>query len=255
MRREVGAQLQVEVFGPTVVECQLAVAPQSGAEVMKALSFTLNGNTIEPTELIGQHGTRIPKFDAGEGTVPASYSATIIGQAEPAPLTEIDLSTYLRPRPASSTVSPQRNSATSPSRSRCWRRFGPGLGHVCSTCPDPVIPSMVRPTPSSPETGVCRDYAPGDRPAAGGQRARTPRGGLRTGLLPMDRLGRRDAPLDSVEELVSLGWLSLTTPKLRLLTRHAVGRVKNRSVGGYGSRGSPSSRSAMMLSCTSEVPP
>ena len=97
MRREVGAQLQVEVFDPTTLEFQIAVAPQPGAEVTEELSFTLNGNAIEPIELVGQHGTRIHKFEAGKGTVLANYSATIIGQADPAPVTEIDLSTYLRP--------------------------------------------------------------------------------------------------------------------------------------------------------------
>ncbi len=98
MRREVGAQLQVEVFDTTTLEFQIAVAPpQPGAEVTEELSFTLNGNTVEPIELVGQHGTRIHKFEAGKGTVLANYSATIIGQADPAPVTEIDLSTYLRP--------------------------------------------------------------------------------------------------------------------------------------------------------------
>jgi hypothetical protein len=97
MRREVGAALQVEVFDPTALEFQIAVGPQPGAEVTEESSFTLNGNPIEPMELVGQHGTRIHEFDAGKGTVLANYSATIIGQAEPAPVTEIDLSTYLRP--------------------------------------------------------------------------------------------------------------------------------------------------------------
>ena len=34
---------------------------------------------------------------AGEGNLKASYTATIIGQADPALVNEIDLSTYLRP--------------------------------------------------------------------------------------------------------------------------------------------------------------
>src|ERR1700755_715046 len=97
MRREVGTRLQVEVFDPTTLEFQIAVAPQPGAEVTEELSFTLNGNAIDPIELIGQHGTRIHKFEAGTGTVLANYQATIIGNAEPAPVTEIDLSTYLLP--------------------------------------------------------------------------------------------------------------------------------------------------------------
>jgi hypothetical protein len=40
MRREVGAQLQVEIFDPTTLEFQIAVAPQPGAEVTESLSFT-----------------------------------------------------------------------------------------------------------------------------------------------------------------------------------------------------------------------
>ena len=97
LRREVGAQLDVYVGAPTTLEFQIAVAPHPGAQVTESLSFTLNGNEIQATELIGDHGNRIHKFDAAEGSLWVNYSATIIGQAEPAPVAEIDLTTYLRP--------------------------------------------------------------------------------------------------------------------------------------------------------------
>ena len=56
MRREVGAQLQVEVFDPTTLEFQIAVAPQPGAEVTEELSFTLNGNAIGPEPVTLKNG-------------------------------------------------------------------------------------------------------------------------------------------------------------------------------------------------------
>ena len=97
LKREVGAQLDVYISAPTTLEFQIAVAPQPGAQVTESLSFTLNGNQIQATELIGDHGNRIHKFDVDQGSLWVNYSATIIGQADPAPVEEIDLTTYLRP--------------------------------------------------------------------------------------------------------------------------------------------------------------
>jgi hypothetical protein len=97
LKRDVGVDLDVWIAAATTLEFQIAVAPQPGAEVTESLSFRLNGKEIQATEIIGDHGNRIHKFDAGEGSLLASYSATIIGRSDPAPVTEIDLSTYLRP--------------------------------------------------------------------------------------------------------------------------------------------------------------
>ena len=52
-----------------------------------------NGKAVTPDEIIGQHGNRIHRFAAPEGTVTASYQATILGQADPAPVRDIDLIT------------------------------------------------------------------------------------------------------------------------------------------------------------------
>ena len=73
------------------------MAPHPGAEVTESLSFLLNGKTIQARELSGEHGNRIHKFDVREGNLRVDYSATIIGQTDPAPVTDIDLTTYLRP--------------------------------------------------------------------------------------------------------------------------------------------------------------
>ena len=99
-KRDVGAELDVEITAPTTLEFQIAVAPQAGLELTESLSFVLNGNEIplsDIQEISGEHGNRIHKFDAGNGYLKVRYSATVIGQAEPAPLRDIDLSTYLRP--------------------------------------------------------------------------------------------------------------------------------------------------------------
>ncbi|MGB3483622.1 MAG: transglutaminase family protein [Mycobacterium sp.] len=97
MKRDVGAELDVDITAPTTLEFQIAVAPQPGAAVTEELSFILNGKPIQATEIVGQHGNRIHKFDAGVGNLKASYRASIVGQADPVPVTDIDLSTYLRP--------------------------------------------------------------------------------------------------------------------------------------------------------------
>lgn len=97
MKRNVSADLDVEITAPTTLEFQIAVAPQPGAEVEESLSFVLNGSPIEALEISGAHGNRIHKFECPVGNLKATYSATVVGQADPPPVTEYDLSMYLRP--------------------------------------------------------------------------------------------------------------------------------------------------------------
>lgn len=97
MKRDVGAQLEVEIVAPSTLEFQIAVAPHPNTQVFESLSFTLDGKAVQPLEISGTHGNRIHKFDATEGTLKVDYTATIIGQTDPAPVTEYDLSMYLRP--------------------------------------------------------------------------------------------------------------------------------------------------------------
>ena len=97
LKRDVGAELEVAVTAPTTLAFQIAVTDQPGARVTESLSFTCNGKVVTPDEIIGQHGNRIHRFAAPEGTVTASYQATILGNADPAPVRDIDLITYLWP--------------------------------------------------------------------------------------------------------------------------------------------------------------
>jgi len=97
LKREVGAEIEVEVTSPTTLAFQIAVTDHPGAQLTESLTFTCNGKTVTPDEIIGQHGNRIHRFAAPEGTVTASYQATILGEAEPAPVRDIDLITYSWP--------------------------------------------------------------------------------------------------------------------------------------------------------------
>ncbi|MBI3224278.1 MAG: transglutaminase family protein [Mycolicibacterium cosmeticum] len=92
-----GTHLDVEITDPSTLEFQIAVAPHPGAQVSESLTFVLNGQQISATEISGVHGNRIHKFDSGVGSLTVDYSATIVGNSEPAPVTDYDLSQYLRP--------------------------------------------------------------------------------------------------------------------------------------------------------------
>jgi transglutaminase-like putative cysteine protease len=97
MKREVGAELEVDITAPTTLEFQIAVAPHPHTEVCESLSFVLDGKPIHPVEISGVHGNRIHKLGAPVGYLRVDYAATIVGQTDPAPVTEYDLSMYLRP--------------------------------------------------------------------------------------------------------------------------------------------------------------
>jgi len=46
MKRDVGAELEVEITAPTTLEFQIAVAPHPNTEVFESLSFVLDGKPI-----------------------------------------------------------------------------------------------------------------------------------------------------------------------------------------------------------------
>ncbi|KAA0021702.1 transglutaminase-like domain-containing protein [Antrihabitans cavernicola] len=97
MKRDVACQIGVNVLAATRLEFQIAVAPHPGAEVTETLSVELDGKPVEAREISGSHGTRIHLLDVDKGMVKVDYKATVVGRAEPAPVTEQDQSQYLRP--------------------------------------------------------------------------------------------------------------------------------------------------------------
>jgi transglutaminase-like putative cysteine protease len=97
MKRHVGAELEVAIIAPTTLEFQIAVAPHPSTEVSESLSFVLDGEPVQPLEISGTHGNRIHKLDVPVGNLKVDYAATIVGRTHEAPVTEYDLSMYLRP--------------------------------------------------------------------------------------------------------------------------------------------------------------
>ncbi|ORB51776.1 transglutaminase [Mycolicibacterium rhodesiae] len=163
LKRDVGAELDVTVTAPTTLEFQIAVVPLPGIQLTETLEYRLNGKLVSPDEIIGDHGTRIHRFDAGEGTVTASYRATVEGRAEPPPVHDIDLSTYLRPSRyaeadkfygyAATEFGQYANSAALLEKVSSW--VGARLSYV---------PGSSDPIDGAADTllagaGVCRDYA------------------------------------------------------------------------------------------------
>lgn len=162
-RREVAAEIEVAVLEPTTLEFQIAVASLTGPQITEKLKFVVNGKTIEAQEIIGQHGTRIHCFEAGKGTVTASYQATVVGTAEPPPVSDLDLSTYLRPSRyaeadkffgfAATEFGQYADSATILEKVSSW--VGTRLNYVPGSS-DPIDGAVD--TLLAGE-GVCRDYA------------------------------------------------------------------------------------------------
>ncbi len=164
MKRQVSAELDVDIHADTTLDFQIAVAPHPGAEVTETLSFVLNGKPIEALEITGLHGNRIHKFDAPVGHLEVRYDATIVGQTDPAPVSDYDLSMYLWPSRYAEADKFYGFAATEfgnymPTRRRCWRRCRPGSAPDSTTCLARAIRSTARWTPCSPGNGVCRDYA------------------------------------------------------------------------------------------------
>jgi transglutaminase-like putative cysteine protease len=161
--REVGAQVDIEVNAPTTLEFQVAVARQPGLEIRESLAITFNGKPIQPRETIGPHDTRVHSIDVGEGAVSLSYEATVAGEAQPAPVRDIDLVTYLRPSRyaesdkffgfAATEFGQFADSATLLEKVSSW--VGTRLNYV---------PGSSDPIDGAADTllagaGVCRDYA------------------------------------------------------------------------------------------------
>jgi transglutaminase-like putative cysteine protease len=161
--REVGAQIDVEVTAPTTLEFQIAVARLPGLEVRESLAIMFNGKQLQPREILGPHDTRIHSLDVGEGEVSLSYQATVIGEATPSPVRDIDITTYLRPSRyaesdkfygfAATEFGQYADSATLLEKVSSW--VGTRLDYV---------PGSSDPIDGAADTllagaGVCRDYA------------------------------------------------------------------------------------------------
>lgn len=161
--RKVGADIEVEVTEPTTLDFQITVSRQPGITVDESLAIELNGRPIEPREVVGEHLTRIHVVQAGRGTVTASYSATVAGQADVPPVSDVDLSVYLRPSRyaesdkflgfATTEFQQYGSSVTLLERVSSWvgtrLKYVPGSSDPIDGATDTLLAGA----------GVCRDYA------------------------------------------------------------------------------------------------
>jgi transglutaminase-like putative cysteine protease len=118
---------------------------------------------VHPVEVSGAHGNRIHKFWAEGGNLQVGYSVTIIGQTDPAPVTDYDLSMYLRPSRyaeadkfygfAATEFGKLAKSVTLLEKVSSWvgtrLQYVPGSSDPIDGAADTVLAG----------TGVCRDYA------------------------------------------------------------------------------------------------
>lgn len=162
VKRELGAEIDIDITAPTTLEFQVAVAPHPGAEVSESLSFMLDGSPVPSREVIGMHENRIHKLDVSGGNLKVSYAVDIVGHTSPAEVAERDLSMYLRPSRyseadkfygfAGSEFGQYADSATLLENVSSW--VGTRLEYV---------PGSSGPLDGAVETllsgrGVCRDY-------------------------------------------------------------------------------------------------
>ena len=162
-KRDVGARIELSVEEPTTLVFQIAVAPHAGARITESLTFIHNGNPVTAEEVIGEHGTRIHRFDASEGIVTASYQASVVGRADPPPIRDLDLLTYLRPSRyaeadkffgfAATEFGQFAGSATLLEKVSSWvgtrLNYVPGSSDATDGAADTLLAGE----------GVCRDYA------------------------------------------------------------------------------------------------
>ena len=163
MKREVAAELEVEVTAPTTLEFQIAVAPHPNTEVSEALSFVLDGVSVPAFEISGAHGNRSHRLEVDQGHLRVDYAATIVGRTDPAPVTDYDLSKYLRPSRyaeadkfygfAATEFGAYTDSATLLEKVSSWA--GNRLSYVPGSS-DPIDGAVDTLLSGA---GVCRDYA------------------------------------------------------------------------------------------------
>ncbi len=163
MKREVAAALEFEVTEPTRIEMKIAVANPDDAEVRESMRVVHNDDEITAREVVVEHGTRIHMLDCAPGKVTVDYSATVNGSFPSTPVTEADLSMYLRP---SRYAEADKFFGFAASRFGSPEPDAETLARIVEFVEQHLIytPGASRGTDSAADTllsgaGVCRDYA------------------------------------------------------------------------------------------------
>jgi transglutaminase-like putative cysteine protease len=96
MQRTVSTSMELQISGVSDLVFSLAVAADAQI-ASESLSFVLDGVPQEAKELVDRHGSRLHTFVSGPGTMRVDYRAVVDGRSDPAPVSDLDLISYLRP--------------------------------------------------------------------------------------------------------------------------------------------------------------
>jgi transglutaminase-like putative cysteine protease len=161
MLRTVNVHLELALAGRT--NMVFSMTPAVGATIAtERLDFQLDGAEQPFSEILDLHNTRLHLFETKRGTLTVDYDLEVVGRADPAPVNELDLITYLRPSRYA-----QSDSLTPIARSEFRGLTGYVLVQAIS---DWVfenlayVPGSSQPTDGATRTltsrqGVCRDFA------------------------------------------------------------------------------------------------
>jgi len=161
VKRSVSAHLELELRGEADLVLSLAVA--HGAPITsESLVITSRGSALEPTELVGEHGTRLHRLLGPPGPMTIHYEAVVDGLAEPASDRELDVISYRRPSRYC-----ESDTLFATAQSEFAGLSGKALlDAVSSWVGDRLryVPGASQPTDGAVATllarrGVCRDYA------------------------------------------------------------------------------------------------
>lgn len=161
MLRTVNVHLELALRGRT--NMVFSMTPAIGATIAtENLDFQLDGVSQPYREILDLHEARLQVFETDRGALTVDYDLEVVGRAEPAPIDELDLVTYLRPSRYA-----QSDSLTPMARSE----FRGLTGYVLvQAITDWVfdhlayVPGSSQPTDGATRTltsrqGVCRDFA------------------------------------------------------------------------------------------------
>ncbi|WP_243696814.1 transglutaminase-like domain-containing protein [Labedella endophytica] len=160
MQRRATAHLRITA--QSSVRLALIVAAAQGQRITERLDVRRDGSPLDPRELFATHGTRLHVIDTDAATIEIDYDVEVTGLAEPAPIDDVDLLTYVRPSRycESDTLSPT-------ARAEFAGLSGLDLlAGVSSWVGSELryVPGSSGPTDGATQTllarqGVCRDYA------------------------------------------------------------------------------------------------
>lgn len=159
MRRSVTAHLELLLGGPTTSHLSIASAARADPE---SLLVSVENIPLEPSLLVDEHGSRLHRVDADQGTLVIDYAATVTGRADPAPVHPLELLTFVRPSRycESDMLAPTAHAEFARLEGHTLLSAVSAWVHERIT----YVPGSSGPTDGAVETlltrkGVCRDFA------------------------------------------------------------------------------------------------